>query len=251
MRVSRIILALFVSSVFVASCDDDGDGNAALDAKVAELETKISLLEDQLDAVRVIANGAEGTLTTYADALAAADMFFEVTQINGDGDVVFEGVNVHIQDGGGETCPTAMTGKGNLIVGYDEPELEGTCTGGSNDGNPCTGDFACTGGTCTFTVVSAKTGTHNLVVGSQHTYTSCGGLLAGSGNTISAEGGFCAGDGNTVAASSAAVVGGIRNSASGGAAVVVGGSDNTASGASAVVTGGIGNTADTDGTIVP
>ena len=65
--------------------------------------------------------------------------------------VYFEGCNVHVRNTTGATNIT--DGFGNLIVGYDEGE----------------GD---------------KTGSHNLVVGTRHTYSSYGGFVAGSLNSV-------------------------------------------------------------------
>jgi hypothetical protein len=65
--------------------------------------------------------------------------------------VYFEGCNVHVRNTTGATTNT--DGFGNLIVGYDE-----------GDGD--------------------KTGSHNLVVGARHTYSSYGGLVAGFSNSV-------------------------------------------------------------------
>lgn len=65
--------------------------------------------------------------------------------------VYFEGCNVHVRNTTGATNFT--DGFGNLIVGYDEGE----------------GD---------------KTGSHNLVVGRGHTYSSVGGFVAGLSNSV-------------------------------------------------------------------
>jgi hypothetical protein len=88
----------------------------------------------------------------YAEGLA--DYLF----IDSDEDAVyFEGANVFIQSGSGFTDDDGeMTGVGNLIVGYDEDM----------------GD-------------ADKTGSHNLVVGSGHSYLGYGGFVAGQNNIIS------------------------------------------------------------------
>ncbi|OGQ90403.1 MAG: hypothetical protein A2289_00305 [Deltaproteobacteria bacterium RIFOXYA12_FULL_58_15] len=200
-----------------------------LNSKIAVLEAKLATVQGTAAETATILEQARGTLT-------AATAFFAVARIDEDGDVIFEGVNVYIQDGGGETCQTnpPYSSKGNLIIGYDEDRTQGTCSGGANDGNTCTGNQACTGRTCDFAVVSEKTGSHNLVVGKRHTYTSCGGIVAGDANTISAQYGVCAGIGNTVSGVGAAIAGGLRNTASGDTSVVIGGADESASGPSEI-----------------
>ena len=112
--------------------------------------------------------------------------------------VIFEAANVLVLDGTGSTVGTP-TGLGNLIVGYDENS--------SDD----------------------KTGSHNLVVGPYHTYSSFGGLVAGIDNNVTG--------------TYASVSGGWNNTASGTRSSVSGGSTNTASGSYSSVSGGINNTA--------
>jgi hypothetical protein len=128
------------------------------------------------------------------------------------------GANLNIRSGAGTSDATA-NGLGNLIVGYNE----GT---------------------------GSKTGSHNVVIGPNHTYTSTGGFVAGYGNTISGAspsvlGGYqntaksdVGGNGNI-----AVVVGGQGNIADGLYSTVCGGSYNTASGVNSTVSGGDGNTA--------
>ena len=122
--------------------------------------------------------------------------------VNGQDTIRFSGVNVQIVDGSGTTGDD-VNGLGNLIVGYNE--LRGV----GEDNN--------------------RTGSHNIVVGSRHNYSSYGGLVAGLWNSIS---------GNY-----ASVSGGVYNEASNEAASVSGGDTNTASGTAASVSGGNGHIA--------
>jgi hypothetical protein len=131
-------------------------------------------------------------------------------------DVIFEGCNVHVRSGAGAT-DAPVNGLGNLIVGYNE----------SSSGPP-----------------ENRTGSHNLVVGPWHTYSSYGGFVAGRNNAVtgpsaSVSGGFT----NTASSDFASVSGGISNTASGDFASVSGGSANTATGSRASVSGGSANTA--------
>jgi hypothetical protein len=145
-------------------------------------------------------------------------------------DVIFEGCNVHVRDGSG-TTDGATNGLGNRIVGYNEDDL-----------GP----------------VNARNGSHNLVVGPEHTYSSFGGFVAGRQNSIiamgaSVSGGLdnrvtqryaavCGGELNEANGPHATVSGGYGNEASGDISSVSGGSDNLASGFRASVSGGSGVT---------
>lgn len=120
-----------------------------------------------------------------------------LTQIGNE--VYFTGCNVNVRSGAGSTY-AAVNGLGNLVVGYNE--------------NPD---------------VFPRTGSHNLIVGSDNGYSSSGG--------------FAAGYGNRVLAPAASVSGGSGNVASGDSATVSGGSGNVASGLYATVSGGTGNVA--------
>jgi hypothetical protein len=103
-------------------------------------------------------------------------------------DIIIEGANLHVRSGSGAT-DGPVNGLGNLIVGYNEPR----------------GDDA------------DRSGSHNLVVGSQHNYSSYGGLVAG-----------------------------FHNAVAGAFASVTGGQNNIAKGARAAVSGGAGATIDED-----
>jgi hypothetical protein len=96
--------------------------------------------------------------------------------------IIIEGANLHIRSGSGAT-DGAVNGLGNLIIGYNE--LRGT------------GDD--------------RSGSHNLIVGREHNYSSYGGLVAG-----------------------------LRNATSAAFASVTGGRDNVSGGAHATVGGGAG-----------
>jgi hypothetical protein len=140
-----------------------------------------------------------------------------VTSVTGAGglpEIVITGANLRLVNGLRGTATT--NGLGNLLVGYNEPR-EGE---------------------------NVRTGSHNVVVGQGHNFSSFGGLVVGRQNDI--RGAFAAVSGgfdNTASGESAAVCGGIFNRASGNSAAVSGGFDNTADGSAASVCGGDGNTA--------
>ncbi len=141
----------------------------------------------------------------------------------------FTGVNVQIVNGMGGTETT--NGYGNLVVGYNKGP----------------------------TGSSSRKGSHNVVVGDEHSYQSYGGLVSGYRNTISgkwanvtggsrsvASGEFssvCGGQENKAANKYASVTGGFLNEASGENASVSGGYLNIASETSSTVLGGNNNQA--------
>jgi len=132
-------------------------------------------------------------------------------------DITFSGVNVSIVNGSGTTSGP-VNGLGNLIVGYNETRD----IGGPDD----------------------RSGSHNIIVGSTHNYSSYGGFVAGHFNNItgpyaSVSGGY----GNTAGGSFASVSGGLSNDAAAMYASVAGGYNNTASGQSASIGGGLNNVA--------
>jgi hypothetical protein len=126
--------------------------------------------------------------------------------------VYFEGVNVHVRDGSEQThCVGGCNGLGNLIVGYDEFGSQG------ND----------------------KSGSHNIVVGVSHTYSSYGGLVAGRENQIAGPYSTVTGGRNNLAKGSySSVSGGYTNRAEQYYSSVLGGRDNIASGSHRSVSGG-------------
>ena len=113
-------------------------------------------------------------------------------------EITFSGVNVHLVNGNRAT-DGEPNGLGNLIVGYNE---------------------APTGKT-----VDARSGSHNVVIGKNHSYSSFGGLVVGQSNSITSP---CA-----------VVSGGFNNTASGNFSTVSGGQLNTASGDYSTVSGGL------------
>ncbi|MFH1807566.1 MAG: hypothetical protein ABIJ09_02385 [Pseudomonadota bacterium] len=127
----------------------------------------------------------------------------------------FEGVNVQIVNNLGSTIGGA-NGTGNLILGYDEARVSADGQGASD-----------------------KSGSHNLVVGPKHNYTSNGGIVGGQLNSIrdascSVLGGYA----NSATEQVAVVLGGMWNVGSGAGSVVAGGRNNRASGATSAVLGG-------------
>jgi cell division protein FtsB len=143
--------------------------------------------------------------------------------------IIFSGVNVHIRDGSGATNDNgkALTGLGNLIVGYDEWT-----------NNP---QFCCFG----------RSGSHNLVVGANNLFYSIGGLVAGSSNSLESQyDSIIGGSKNRTLAQNSSILGGSANITKGAFATVSGGTGNIAGGGNSAVSGGGNNEAQGDQTTV-
>jgi uncharacterized coiled-coil protein SlyX len=193
---------------------------AALQGQVSTLQGQVGSLQSQLTTANANIATLQGQVAEHQDKLKYVSI--ELGTINGlaGPHVIFTGVNVHIRDGSGATDdhwgptiypPPTFTGLGNLVVGYNEEPF----------GLP----------------TDQRGGSHNLIVGDGHRYSSIGGLVAGFRNTISRR--------------SASVSGGSDNTASGDLASVSGGDHNTASGDFSSVLGGFANVANSVHQTIP
>jgi len=167
-----------------------------------------------------------------------------VESVNGVRTVRFSGVNLQVVNGSNDT--ETVNGAGNLIIGYDEanPFARIVCSIAIDaNGNPLTTNDTCVaaGG---FVVTRQKTGSHNLVMGSQNSYSSAAGIVAGRNNFIAAlYASNLGGTGNFASGRFAVNVAGEGNHPSGGGAATLGGANNTASGTNSAVSGGSSNAA--------
>jgi hypothetical protein len=128
-------------------------------------------------------------------------------------EVLFSGCNLRVVNGAGST--QAVNGKGNLAIGYNTADA-----------------------------TDLRTGSHNLVIGDQHSYSSTASLVSGFDNSITGTAGaLVAGQGNRVASSYSGIVGGKLNATTGVHAGVVGGRRLVASGRSSFLGGGDANEA--------
>ena len=190
MRALTVALILLIPFSLYAAARSNSGGLAE---RVAELEAQVEELSAILQFVYVE--------TEEINSLAGPH-------------VIIEGANVHVRSGSGgssDACDfrdpdfpncESLTGLGNLIIGYNEKHRFG--------GRP--------------EPEEVRTGSHNLVVGKHHTYSSFGGFVAGKRNAVTAN--------------SASVCGGINGEASGSYSSVSGGSLNVASGLGASASGG-------------
>jgi hypothetical protein len=170
---------------------------------------KIGITQEQANAITTNTSGVSSNLTKITDLETKTEDMTIVTD-NGYKTVRFSNVNVQIVSGSG-TTNGAINGRGNLIVGYNEARTTG----------------------------SDKTGSHNLVVGLMHNYSSYGGSVFGRNNIISGDySSVSGGSRNTASGGYSSVSGGYNNMASALYSSVSGGSNNTASGETSSVSGG-------------
>lgn len=134
-----------------------------------------------------------------------------------------DGINLQLTNGSGVSYGV-HNGTGNLILGYNEIE------GGYHLPN---GDLA---------AGEVRTGSHNVILGSGHSYTHNGGILGGTNNTLSGKGATVLGGQSSLASGNfASVLGGLDNRAMGGLSCISGGHSNIASGDRSSVSGGLLN----------
>jgi hypothetical protein len=213
---SQVVLHTFQAGERARASDVNGNFNnlkiavEAAERRNAELTNRIRDLEAALSNVRAL----NSALT--------------VESVNGVRTVRLTGVNLQVVNGANST--ETINGAGNIIIGYDEPTTIAAppvCSKATNTGGFALRDEpACLAAGGVF-ANQHKTGSHNLVLGSQNNYSSAGGIVAGRANFI-----------NQLYAS---VLGGILNVANGRSAVIVAGQSNVAPGRNAVVVSGIAN----------
>jgi hypothetical protein len=197
-----VVLLVIGSAVAVAS------SASAADVVCIKKAGKARHLVVRADACRAkeTALGSFQALETLLAALSVSD---------GDPTLRLSGVNLQIVSGAGSTAaPT--NGRGNLVLGYDEPFDD--------------------------SAEELRQGSHNLVVRPGHAYSSYGGIVGGHENQIlapyaSVTGGFS----NHASGVAAAVSGGSNNSATATYASVSGGNENGALGERSAVSGGHSN----------
>lgn len=205
--------------VLLLACGQQTD-NSALVARIDALESELAATRDELEALRADALTPEA-LAPFAttawveeqDYVPGLGAYLAV----GDQRLTITGANLHLQSGSGSTDDDGPPiGLGNLVIGYAEDRL-GSAT---------------------------RTGSHNLVIGPDHSWTGTGGIVAGAGNAISGQGAaVLGGEANSASGEGAVVVGGAHNEAADYATAILGGDENRTSAWYATVAGGYGNAA--------
>jgi hypothetical protein len=219
LRHQTLLLAVVIVGVVTLGrvrTESAAGGLPELTAQVAALKAAVNDLQQQVNNQSEAISSLQATVGDHTTRLqfvtvAGTEMFIT-------------GANVNIRDGSGSTVGANPSGLGNLIIGYNEL---------SNG------------------VEVDRTGSHNLVVGPGHSYTSFGGLVAGSQNSISGLGSsVTGGERNTASGIYSSVSSGEGNHATGARSSVSGGESNISSGTNTSVSGGVANTAGGDGTSV-
>jgi hypothetical protein len=163
-------------------------------------------------AASILGGKSQAENTQYGAGLLPYSKFIP-SGVAGKPTVQFSGVNLQVVSGSGKTN-AAVNGEGNMVIGYDE---------GSR----------------------SQTGSHNLILGGEQSFTSFGAILAGYKNSVSAPyGAITGGYGGTAEGELSSISGGLENIAKAREASVSGGQDNTASGITSSVSGGGLNVAD-------
>jgi hypothetical protein len=149
--------------------------------------SEVNSLQTQVNTL----NGEVSTLTSANSALQAL-----LAGVTRSGNLLtFSGMNLQLNSGAGTTS-SAVNGLGNLFIGYND--------------SPGT-----------------QTGSNNLVIGDEHSFTSYGGLVAGEQNTLTAP--------------YSAIIGGFNDTASGAESAVSGGEYNIAGDPFSMIGGGCDN----------
>jgi hypothetical protein len=129
---------------------------AALQTRLAAAEANVKTLQDTVARLDATALEARVTAIENNSVLALNNvLYFDPAAPQGPAMIV-EGANLQLLNGNGAT--NTVNGLGNLIIGYNEEPQ-----------NMLPGDRA---------------GSHNLVIGRQHRYTSYAGLVAGFNNSL-------------------------------------------------------------------
>ncbi|WP_316367648.1 hypothetical protein [Candidatus Thiodiazotropha sp. CDECU1] len=148
------------------------------------------------------------------------------------------GINLQIVNGEGNT--QSVNCKGNLILGYNEPHTEGTVE---------------------------RSGSHNLIIGIRHNYSSYCGIVNGMANNINGEYGtilngrecyahashvtMCGGIDHKGNGSYSTLLSGFDNGGLGSRSVFIEGTNNRAEHSQTVFIGGVGETSSHDEEIIP
>ncbi len=225
-----LILTVLLLSLIPFSLYASGRSNSGgLAERVAELEAqmeRVAELEAQVEILTAALQEAQEILQ-YVRVETG-----EINYLAGP-HLIIEGANVHVQSGSGITSDgcelgspdfpncESLTGLGNLIVGYNGYNEQASSRGS----RPLPREI--------------RTGSHNLVVGDLHTYSSFGGFIAGGNNKVtSANASVSGGSNNRASGFTSSICGGLGNAASGFGSSVSGGIVNVASGTWASVSGG-------------
>ena len=236
MLIGALVVSL-VSTTFALEREDRGDGAVrhslvqhpysvrsvlgTLQAEIDALKTQVSQLTGTNSSLQTVLKTAQADIVALQGRVRTLEakqsggvpnlekyVTIDTNPINGVAGphILITGANVHVRSGSGATddrlsVGESLTGLGNLIIGYNEPNTTGP----------------------------VRTGSHNLVGGSFNAFSSTGGLVFGLRNTLSGPyAAIFSGEANTASGTNASVLGGNLNTAAGLRSTVYGGLNNTA-----------------------
>lgn len=223
---------------------------AEVNANFTALENQIVYLNDQLVAQQTTINNLQTQLSAVQGSnIMKLDPYVDQVDVPDPVDssilyptIQFAGANLQIVNGTGVSH--VDNGLGNLIIGYNKPDVNEVAFCSDGRWYADQGDCLISGA---IWAKNQRSGSHNLVLGDENSYTSHGGMVAGARNIINRNyavvlGGF----GNMASGEYASVTAGLQNVASGRWSSVSGGRQNAASGYSDApsVSGGFNITAD-------
>lgn len=228
------------------------------DARIATLEASLASLLNRVTSLEATVTSQASTITSLEAELTTLNSS-EVMQLNDYLSVdiasdprgpliLIEGANLQLANGSGVS--NTANGLGNLIVGYDEVlsqiGIADHCSLGTYAVEQDCEDNGFVWAN------SHKSGSHNVIVGSEHSYSQTMSIVAGSQNVSANHGAsVLGGHFNWALGTGSAVVGGSFNTANGASSVIVGGEVNNATGIRGTILGGFRNTAsDIDSTVV-
>ncbi|MCF6317877.1 MAG: hypothetical protein L3J83_01140 [Proteobacteria bacterium] len=244
----KIILMVFVSiganaanltipNTFVANTPavaSEVNGNfGAVEAAVDDNDARIVSLEATIASLQARLSAVENNTVLELDGLLG------YSELNGYPTAEFSAVNVQVNSGLNFTF-SSRNGLGNIIIGYNEP-FDGApefCS------NPIYTDSVNCIGNGFLWERNVRTGSHNLVLGVNNSYSSYGSYIGGLRNIVNAPyASVFAGFENHVSSQNATISGGARNYANAVRAHISGGWNNRATARDTNVSGGINNTA--------
>jgi hypothetical protein len=175
-------------------------------------ESEVTALQTRVSALETDNTTLKSDVSALQTTLSKVS--YTASGLNGKPTLTITGANLQIISGSGSTNGP-VNGEGNLFIGYDE-------------------------------FPGSQTGSHNLVLGRDQSFTSYSGLIAGESNQLFGPFAEVFGQRNTASGPWSSVSGGAGNQASGDISSVSGGMFNKASGFTSSVSGGEANKASGD-----
>jgi hypothetical protein len=229
-----------------AAVGDLQSNSQAQATTIETLQTTVESLRDQIASLQSdLALQTTDLAVVSGNPVLNLASYINVTSDERGPLIIFTGANLQIVNGQDQGGTESINGLGNLIIGYDEENLvNNTNFQHCSDGQFNTQEI-CESNGATWSN-SHKSGSHNIVLGSENSYSSFGGLVAGKRNFITNEyASVLSGFGNAASGEESGVLGGALNEAHGQESTVAGGMENTASQFRSSVGGGVNVVVDT------